>query len=140
MKLLTFGAFDTPHIGHAIFLERCKRLALEVIVAVHTDEFAASYKRSPLFEFERRAAIISRLGVRVIPNPGPGREIIFAERPELLAVGSDWLDRDFLGFNDVKRSELEKLGVAVIYLPYTNEVSTTEIIASASLREASGAG
>ncbi len=128
MKLLTFGAFDTPHIGHAIFLERCKRLSDEVIVAIHTDEFAASYKRTPAFPYEKRASIVARLGVRVIANTGPGREIIIAEKPDLLVVGTDWMDRDFLGFNAVTRAEIESWQIGIVYLPYTNEVSTTDIL------------
>lgn len=131
MKLLTFGAFDTPHIGHAIFLERCKQLADEVIVAIHTDEFAASYKRKPAFSLERRAAIIARLGVRVMHNPGAGRSIIMSEKPDLLVVGTDWMERDFLGFNNVSRQEIEDWEIAIVYLPYTNEVSTTDILSAA---------
>jgi hypothetical protein len=46
----------------------------------------------------------------------------------IIAVGSDWRDRDYLAQIGVNQPELDNLGWYVVYLPYTEGISTTEIV------------
>lgn len=138
MKVLTLGTFDLFHSGHARLLARCADLAGpdEVIVGLNRDEFVAAYKgRSPVIPYGQRAAVLfaCRDVDRVLPNPQ--REVgdsilgLLEELGEgIIAVGSDWRDRDYLAQIGVTQAELDNLGWYVVYLPYTEGISTTEIV------------
>lgn len=125
--VLTIGTFDLPHIGHARLFRRCEWLG-RLVVGVNTDEFVISYKRhAPLYRFEERVALISLLGYEVRCNDSPGRELIEAVRPDYLAIGSDWARRDYYGQIDVDQDLLDALDVTMVYVPYTDGISTTDI-------------
>lgn len=126
--LLTLGTFDTPHIGHAIFLRRCERFADRVVVGVNSDEFVASFKGvRPVYGWDERATLIRDLGYEVIANPSAGREIIERVRPEVLAVGSDWARRDYYAQIDVDQDWLDLRGITMVYIPYTPGISSTDL-------------
>ena len=130
MKVLTIGTFDVPHVGHAAFLRRCEDLAAggQVIVGVNSDRFVADYKgAAPLYRESERVALIGLLGYLVRVNDGPGRDLIDRTRPDVLAIGSDWLARDYLTQIDVDVAWLEERGIALAYLPYSAGISSTAI-------------
>jgi glycerol-3-phosphate cytidylyltransferase len=126
--LLTMGTFDVPHIGHALFLRRCEALSDEIVVGVNCDEYAARYKgRRPLFTLAERRALIAALDYRCMTKHGPGRDLITALRPNVVAIGSDWQARDYLAHLGMTRDELDSLGVQLVFLPYTAGISSSEI-------------
>ncbi len=128
--VLTVGTFDVPHCGHAIFLQRAAKLG-KLIVGVNTDEYVLSYKkRSPVFDYESRSYLLSMLdGVsEVIPNSQDDlRPMLEQVKPDFLVIGSDWGDRYFEQIQ-LSRKELKDLGVTMLYLPYTLEISTSKLI------------
>lgn len=127
-KLLTLGTFDTPHAGHAVFLRKCERFADEVVVGVNTDQFVESFKgKRPIYSWGERASLIKALGYKVLPNPSAGRETIAQVRPDIIAVGSDWATRDYYGQIDVTQEWLDERKIAMLYLPYTAGISTTDL-------------
>ena len=127
-RLLTIGTFDIPHMGHATFLRRCERLADEVIVGVNTDEFVGAYKgRRPDFSYDERSALIGGMGYTVLPNDGPGRELIRSVAPNILAIGSDWARLEYYAQIKMGPDELDELDCALIYIPYTQGISTSII-------------
>ena len=53
--LYTGGTFDILHYGHFSFLEKCKLISDEVIVALNTDEFIKEFKGiTPIMTYEER--------------------------------------------------------------------------------------
>lgn len=127
MRVLTLGTFDTPHIGHAVFLNRCAELGA-VTVGVNTDRFVTNYKgEPPLFTFDERASLIEQFGFEVWANDGPGYELINEHRPDYLVVGSDWAVRDYHGQVGVSQDELDALGIVLVFIPYTAGISSSEI-------------
>jgi cytidyltransferase-like protein len=125
-RLLTYGTFDTPHAGHAAFLRRCERFADEVIVAIRSDEMVEQLRgRPPVFSFDERAALIGALGYRVRESKESGCGLIEELRPDVLAVGSDWARRDIYARYDVDQDLLDAWGIALVYVPYTPNISTT---------------
>lgn len=141
MRVLTLGTFDTPHMGHAVFLGRCRLIAAgaPVLVGVNTDRFVAAYKGNPpLFSLDERRALIEELGFETVANDGPGRrairEWVRAGGSGILAVGEDWAARDYAAQINVTADELDEWGVVLVYVGYRSIVSTTTIVTRAKER------
>lgn len=128
-RLLTVGTFDTPHAGHAVFLRKCERFADHVTVVVRTDDVVGRLRgRFPVFGYDERAALINALGYEVLPSWDVSvKEIIEEVRPSVLAIGSDWAREDWLDRIGVDQDYLDEHGIALIYVPYTPNISTTEL-------------
>jgi len=131
MMVLTAGAFDTPHMGHAIFLRQSKALGDYLVVALSTDKYIEQSKhKKPIFSYNERKEILKLLPYvdEVTPNWEdslvPQIELF---HPDIVTIGSDWGDR-YLDQIHVTRSWLAKKGVIMAYLPYTSEISTTMIV------------
>jgi len=128
VTVLTLGTFDTPHLGHAIFLRRCSKLG-PLRVGVNTDEFVEQYKgRPPLFTFDERTRLIEQLGYPTLPNPSAGRDTILRIKPDVLAVGADWAGRDYYGQIGVRQWELDQWGITLMYVAFQPIISTTWIV------------
>lgn len=130
MKILTIGTFDLLHLGHVDFLKRCMLLG-DLTVGINTDEFVERFKRRPIMNYIERRKSVEQLGFRVVCNDSAGRKLIEVERPDYIAVGSDWSDRDYYKQIDVTSQWLDAMGINVIYLPRSTNglmISTSEII------------
>ena len=127
--VLTLGTFGVPHIGHALFLRLSERFG-SVTVGVNSDGFVEHYKgHRPPFNQDERMALIASLGYRVVLNDGPGREVIDAERPRIITIGTDWADRDYLAQIDVTAEWLMERGIRVEYIEARPiGISSSEII------------
>lgn len=117
------------HYGHIRLFQRCARFG-RLTVGVNSDRFVRQYKdRSPVADENMRAATVAAVrGVHdTIVNDGPGYDLIRTVLPHLLVVGSDWHSRGYLDQIGATQQQLDDLDVAVMYLPRTPDVSTTEI-------------
>lgn len=130
MRVLTIGTFDHLHEGHWRLLERASDYALErwVTVGVNSDRFVAEYKgvetQPELVRMYEVSKEVSVAEVRL--NDGPGIDLIRDVQPDLLVIGSDWLDRDYTKQLGTSADELAELGVSVLFLPRTPGISSTE--------------
>ena len=119
--VLTYGTFDMFHIGHLNLLNRLKRLGDKLIVAVSTDEFNSIKGKKTLIPFEQRALIVQNIKCvdMVISEKKWEQKIddIKKYNVDIFAIGDDWQGKfDFL-----------KDYCEVIYLPRTQNISTTEL-------------
>ena len=80
-----------------------------------------------MFTFEERATLIARLGYKVLINTSAGAELIREVNPDILVIGSDWLRKDYLKQIDMTPDELDALNISLMYTPYTDGISSTEI-------------
>lgn len=130
MKVLTIGTFDVFHRGHLRLLQRCSQYGLTE-VGVNSDEFITKYKgKAPIMSYTERASIIQDLGYHVWKNEQPDgtvRDVIKKSKPDLLVIGSDWLAKDYLLQIGLDSVYLEDNNISLLYIPYTREISTTEI-------------
>jgi glycerol-3-phosphate cytidylyltransferase len=127
VKVLTIGSFDVPHIGHAILFKRCEEFG-ELTVGINSDELIEGYKgRLPLYSFKDRALLVSKMGYEVARNNSAGRDLINMMRPDILVVGSNWAKRDYLKHIDVSQDYLDENEITLIYVPYTQGISSTDI-------------
>jgi glycerol-3-phosphate cytidylyltransferase len=131
LKVYTGGTFDLLHRGHVAFLKRCAELG-SVTVSLNTDEFIAKYKgKAPVMSYEERSEVLR--GCRwvddVIPNYGGTDSCISIEivKPDIIVVGSDWARRDYYAQMGFTQDWLDERGIALMYVPYTAGISSTDI-------------
>jgi len=120
-KVLTYGTFDLTHIGHINLLRRAKLLGDYLIVGLSTDEFNRVKGKVSIFPYEHRKIILEaiRFVDLVIPEKTWEQKVSDIEefKVDAFVIGDDWSGKfDFL------REFCE-----VIYLPRTEDVSTTQI-------------
>lgn len=142
MIVYTGGTFDLLHVGHLELLEACRRLAGptgSVIVSVNRDEFIRRYKgHAPAQPLDQRLEVIRsvRLVDAAVVNIGDEDSSLAldAVRPDVIAIGDDWLDPDEA---DPQRRYLAQLGITpgwlhardlnVEYVPRTRGTTSTAL-------------
>lgn len=122
----TTGVFDMFHIGHLNILRRAKEQCDYLIVGISTDELCESYKhKKPIIPFEERKAIVEaiRFVDEVVPQVdrdkfGAWERIRF----DRMFVGDDWKGSSL--FSELEE-RFKKVGVDIVYFPYTTGTSST---------------
>jgi cytidyltransferase-like protein len=136
-SVLTIGTFDLMHFGHVDFLKACASLGEDLTVGVNTDRFAGSFKPEPVMDQDERTYAVEQLGYPAVLNDGPGHVLIDRLRPHVLAAGSDWARKDYLGQIFVTQDWLDGRGITVAYVPRTcwRPMSSTEVRRRVRLQE-----
>ena len=131
MKTAYVGmAAERLHEGHINIIETAARYG-EVIVGLLTDEAIASYKRVPMTTLEQRMRIVRSVkGVHwvVVQETLDYVENLRKYKPDYVVHGDDWRK----GVQKETRSRvlevLKEWGGELIEPPYTEGVSTTQLI------------
>jgi glycerol-3-phosphate cytidylyltransferase len=103
-----------------------------VVVSLNTDEFIEEYKgKPPVISYaDRRAVLLAcRYVNEVIPNTGGADSTIAIESvmPDIIAIGTDWARRDYYKQMGFDQDWLDDRGIALIYIPYTQGISSTAV-------------
>ena len=119
---------DLFHHGHVAFLQRARALGDFLVVGIHADDVAMSYKRRPVLTMEERVEAVR--GCRYVDEVIPDAPLVvdgaWIERHRIdLVVHADDLDEDEL---DRFYRAPREMGIFRT-VPYTHGISTTEIIA-----------
>ena len=121
--VITFGTFDLLHIGHINILNRSGKFGDKLIVGVSSDALNFKKKQKyPIYTETDRMNIIKNIKVVnevfLEESLELKKEYILKYSADILVMGDDWKGKfDYL--SDV---------CEVIYLPRTQEISTTETI------------
>lgn len=131
LRIYTGGTFDLPHSGHVNFLNKCAMLG-EVTVALNPDWFIKDYKgKPPIMTYYERASVLQefRCVTSVVENFGgaDSKQAIEYVQPDIIAIGSDWAKKDYYAQMGFTQDWLNERGISLIYIPYTQGISTTEI-------------
>ena len=124
----TTGVFDMFHIGHLNILRRAKEQCDYLIVGVSTDELVLREKeKTPVIPYHERAAIVGAIKYvdQVVPQINKDKLAAWENLHfDKMFVGSDWQ-----GSDQWRKYEkiLEPKGVEIIYLPYTEGISSTKL-------------
>lgn len=122
-RILTYGTFDLLHFGHIEILRRAKALGDYLVVAVSTDEFNAIKNKKAYHDYETRKKMLEavRYVDLVIPEKdwGQKRDDVKKYEIDTVVMGSDWEGNE----NFEKLKDL----CEVVYLPRTDNISTTQI-------------
>lgn len=132
MRVYVPGTFDCLHVGHLNLLDFAASLGGQVWVGLNTDEFAERYKRRPIYSLEDRYRIMESLRQvdEVIVNYGceDSKPAILEVRPRYIVHGDDWVGESYYQQLGLDSQWLFDHGITVVYPPYTQGVSTTQII------------
>lgn len=131
----TGGTFDLFHSGHVNLLKRCREVAGKygsVVVSLNTDAFIQEYKGKPPVcnDAERKSVLLScRYVDDVVMNVGGKDSRISIEmvQPDYILIGSDWAKKDYYAQMGFDQDWLDERGIGLIYVPYTKEISSTNI-------------
>lgn len=131
MKVYTGGTFDILHFGHVNFLKQCAKLG-EVVVSLNTDWFIEHYKgKRPVMSFDERKRSLEECQYvsKVIENGGnaDSKIAIMKVKPDIIAIGDDWAKKDYYAQMNFTQKWLDDHDILLVYLPYTKDISTTEI-------------
>lgn len=122
------GAFDLFHIGHLNILKHAKSQCDYLIAGVVSDEMLELTKGvSPVIPLAERLAIVSSIGYvdQAVAETVPDKLDMWRElRFDVFFKGDDWR-----GTEKGLRLEREfaKVGVEVVYFPYTMTTSSTQL-------------
>ena len=122
-KVITYGTFDLLHYGHINLLKRAKSLGDYLIVGLSTDDFNNTEKnKESYFDYENRKSLLDAVKYvdLVIPEETWDQKVLDIQKynVDIFVIGDDWKG---------KFDYLEDFGIEVVYLPRTNEISTTKI-------------
>jgi glycerol-3-phosphate cytidylyltransferase len=122
----TAGVFDLFHIGHLNLLRQAKEMCEFLIVGVNTDELVQEYKKKiPVIPTKERIAIVEgiRYVDKVVPVTNRNKVRAYYDyRFDVLFVGDDW--KGSTHYIEMER-ELHKKDVTLVYIPYTQNTSST---------------
>ncbi|MBP3038599.1 adenylyltransferase/cytidyltransferase family protein [Bacillaceae bacterium Marseille-Q3522] len=122
----TTGAFDLFHVGHLNILQKAKEQCEHLIVGVSTDELIVAYKyHPPVIPLEERIAILEGIKYvdEVVMQTDRNKFSAWEKyRFDVMFVGDDWKGSPL--FNQVEK-QFTKVGVDIVYFPYTKGVSST---------------
>ncbi len=124
------GVFDLFHIGHLNLFRRAKEQCNYLIVGVVTDEGVIKHKKSkPAIPFKERMEIVQacRYVDQVVEIPldkGDTDEAYRLYKFDVQFSGSDYADDPKW---KAKREFLQKHGAELVFFPYTEGISTTQL-------------
>ena len=124
----TTGVYDMFHIGHLNILRNAKMYCDYLIVGVSTDELVMKEKnKKPVIPFEERIEIVSAIKYvdMVVPQVDKNKMAVWQKYHfNKMFVGSDWQGTAVW---DGYEKEFAEVGVDIIYLPYTDGISSTKL-------------
>lgn len=128
--VVTFGTFDLLHIGHVRILQRAHLLKGngKLIVGVSSDKLNYTKKmKYPVFSQDERIEILQSLKyvdqIFLEESLELKPQYLMEHKADILVMGDDWK-----GKFDFCRNVPGLEHLQIIYLPRTEDVSTTEII------------
>ena len=131
-KVYTGGTFDLFHRGHVNFLRQCREIGNYVVVSLNTDDFIERYKgKTPIMNYDERKEVLlsCRYVDEVIPNIDgeDSKPAILTIQPKFVIIGSDWAKKDYYKQMNFTQKWLDDNNIILVYLPYTENISTTLI-------------
>ena len=124
----TSGVFDLFHIGHLNLLKNAKSLCDKLIVGVSTNGLVKKYKnKQPIIPYNERVEIIRSIKfVDLVISQNSLNKIQSYKKLkyDVIFVGDDWYASKKWKLFD---NQFKKLGVKIVYLPYTKKTSSTKI-------------
>jgi len=124
----TTGVFDLFHIGHLNILKNAKQYCDFLIVGVTTDEITFAMKNKyPIIPFVERIEIVNQ--IKYVDRAVPKLDIDNLEAWKDLEFnvffkGDDWKGTE-KGYK--LEDDFGKLGVNIVYFPYTAGTSSTQL-------------
>ncbi|MDU3395668.1 MAG: adenylyltransferase/cytidyltransferase family protein [Clostridiales bacterium] len=121
----TTGVFDLFHIGHLNLLKRAREQCDYLIVGVSSDDLVAYKNKRAVIPFEERIQIVEAIRYvdKAVPQTNMNKmEAWRTYQFDVIFVGDDWKNTE--KWNQFEE-EFQKVGVDIVYFPYTRNTSST---------------
>lgn len=121
----TTGVFDLFHIGHLNLLKRAREQCDYLIVGVSSDDLVAYKNKRAVIPFEERIQIVEAIRYvdkAVLQTNMNKMEAWRTYQFDVIFVGDDWKNTE--KWNRFEE-EFQKVGVDIVYFPYTRNTSST---------------
>lgn len=135
----TAGVFDMFHVGHLNLIKKASEFCDKLIVGVNSDELVKSYKnKSPVIPFDMRVQIVE--AIRYVHKAIKTETLDKVKMHDIVDFDVVFIGDDWRGTERWNRTEYElsQIGVDVVYLPYTNGISSTSLRKKLTNSEHSG--
>lgn len=123
----TTGVFDLFHVGHLNILRRAKEMCDYLIVGITVDELVQYKEKKAFIPYEERAVIVEAIKYvdKVVPQTSMDKMAAW-ERLHFnrMFVGDDWKGTET--WNHWEEA-FARVGVDIVYFPYTKNTSSTEL-------------
>ncbi|MBC8594851.1 adenylyltransferase/cytidyltransferase family protein [Oscillospiraceae bacterium N12] len=133
INIYVIGVFDLFHTGHVELLKRAKALGDRLIVAINSDRIVESYKRKPYISERDRLAVVEAcryVDEAFVIDTFDNKEAIVKNNINIIVHGSDWAGEGYMKQIRVDQAFLDNHGVSMVFLPYTQGISTSQILES----------
>lgn len=123
----TSGVYDLFHIGHLNLLKNAKSLCDKLIVGVTSDELVSYKNKKSVIPHNERLEIIRNIKCvdAVVPQNDMDKFKMWERlKFDIMFVGDDWFETDKWKELD---NQFKKVGVKIVYFPYTKGVSSSVI-------------
>jgi len=123
----TTGVYDLFHIGHLNLLKNAKGMCDKLIVGVTTDELVSYKNKKAIIPFDERMEIVRNITFvdAVVPQQDMDKFKAWENlKFDVMFVGDDWAKSDKW---KIYEEQFKKVGVRIIYFPYTKGTSSTLI-------------
>jgi len=125
------GVFDLFHRGHVELLRRSKAMGKKLLVSINGDDMVAAYKTRPFFSEEDRLAVVRAcmyVDEAFIIRQFDNQQVLIDYEVSAIVHGSDWAEDSYLQQICVTRDFLDKHNIEMLFIPYTEGISTSDII------------
>ena len=133
INIYVIGVFDLFHTGHVELLKRAKALGDRLIVAINSDRIVESYKRKPYISERDRLAVVEAcryVDEAFVIDTFDNKEAIVKNNINIIVHGSDWAGEGYMKQIRVDQAFLDNHGVSMVFLHYTQGISTSQILES----------
>ncbi|MCD8087821.1 MAG: adenylyltransferase/cytidyltransferase family protein [Oscillospiraceae bacterium] len=124
----TQGVYDMFHVGHLNLINNAKKQCDYLIVAVNSDDLVVEYKnKKPVIDQDARRMIVENIRAvdkAVIANTLDKVVQLKKYQYDAIFIGDDWKGSPRW---EATKFELAGYGVDVVFLPYTEGVSSTDL-------------
>lgn len=124
----TQGVFDMFHIGHLNLLNAAKEQCEKLIVGVNADALVMDYKqKQPVIPQDCRRLIVANIKAvddAVIVDTLDKLEVLKHVPYDVIFIGSDWQNSPRW---EETIKQLQQIGKDVVFLPYTHNISSTQL-------------
>jgi len=123
----TSGVYDLFHIGHLNLLKNAKGLCDKLIVGVTSDELVEYKNKKAVINHAERMEIVRNIKCvdAVVPQNDMDKFKMWERlKFDIMFVGDDWFESEKWKELD---SKFKKVGVKIVYFPYTKGISSTLI-------------
>lgn len=122
----TQGTYDMFHVGHLNLINNAKKFCDFLIVGVNSDWLVNEYKhKTPVIPEKERQLIVANIKAvdqcvitHTLDKVQLWKELNF----DVVFIGDDWKGDERWKQTEI---DLQVFGATVVYLPYTNDISST---------------